>query len=109
MKLNIQNLYIDPAKLKDYLLNPDHIDGRSKAKLLISLGFNVDYISKLHDSILLHAAENDFDQLVHTKFGEKYLVEGNMTTPNGKILEIRSVWIKERQEEIIKFVILYPL
>ena len=106
--LSKSNLYIDPVKLKEYLLNMDHIDGRSKAKLLISFGFSSTDIDKLHQAILGHVNNTDV-KLLQTTFGDKFIVEGDMVTPVGKSLKIRSVWIKEKQEEIIKFVTLYPI
>jgi hypothetical protein len=33
---------IAPGKLRDYLLNPDHKRGGSKAQLLIALGYSAD-------------------------------------------------------------------
>ena len=39
MKLpNAQNAVIAPEKLKDYLLNPTHKKGGTKARLLLALG-----------------------------------------------------------------------
>jgi len=75
MKINERDLYIDPAKLSKYLLNLDHIDGRSKAKLLLGLGFTEDNIYELNDSIVHHAAVNDVTRFIQTIFGINILLK----------------------------------
>ena len=108
MKLTRHELHIDPLKLSGYLLNINHIDGGSKARLLMSFGFSVEDIYKLHEAVLLHADNADV-ALLQTSFGDKFIVERSMPTPTGKSLMIRSIWIRKKQEEIIRFVTLYPL
>jgi hypothetical protein len=39
MRLSPEDAVIEPAKLRDYLLSPDHPDGRSKARYLTELGY----------------------------------------------------------------------
>ncbi len=108
MKLTRHELYIDPIKLSGYLLDINHTDGGSKAGLLMSFGFSIEDIYKLNEAILQHA-DNAEAGLLQNPFGDKFIVERNMHTPTGKSLMIRSIWIRKKQEEIIRFVTLYPL
>jgi hypothetical protein len=109
MKHPLKNIYINPQKVKSYLLNINHPDGGAKAKLLIGFGFTIKYTSVLETAIINHVTNNDVCKVITTPFGEKYLVEGPIETPFGKSLQVRSVWVKELKEEIIKFVTLYPI
>ena len=109
MKLPRKNVYINPQKVKDYLLNINHPDGGPKAKLLLNLGFSASDASLLENAIVDHATSNDVSAVITTPFGEKYLIEGPIETPARKILKIRSVWVKELNGELIKFVTLYPI
>jgi hypothetical protein len=109
MKLSLETLYINPEKLRSYLLNIHHIDGSSKAKLLLSFGFNINDIAQLHNEIISHAIINEASKVIVTEYGRKYTIEGLIQTPSGRAVMIRSIWLQEIQEEIIKFVTLYPI
>ena len=108
MKILPEKICINRQKISDYLLNVNHPDGGTKAKLLISLGFDINNASVLENMITKHATGNDVSKVIATPFGEKFLVEGIIETPSGKFLQIRSVWVKESKEELLKFVTLYP-
>ena len=41
-------------------------------------------------------------------YGEKYLIRGPLTGPNGKTLQVVSEWMREIPSGVAKFVTLYP-
>jgi hypothetical protein len=75
----------------------------------MSLGFAINALDILEGAIIDHAVLNDVTKVIETEFGRKYLVEGMIETPSGRSIPVRSVWVKEMKEEIIKFVTLYPI
>jgi hypothetical protein len=109
MKLAESNLYIDAQKINNYLLNINHPDGRSKAKLLVNSGFDINRGEQLENVIRNHASSNEVKEIITTRFGEKYVIEGFINTPKGSLLSIRSIWVKELSSQNIKFVTLYPI
>lgn len=50
---------VDPAKVRDYLLSPDHPVGHAKARFFTSLGFTQDNWPQLRDALLRLALEAD--------------------------------------------------
>jgi hypothetical protein len=109
MKLPPQNIYVNPQKVRDYLLNINHPDGGPKAKLLLNFGFTPSDAPVPENAIVSHAMSNEVSATIATAFGEKYLIEGPFENPIGKALKIRSVWVKELNGEMINFVTLYPI
>lgn len=43
-----------------------------------------------------------------TEFGDMFVICGGLTGPNGRTLQVRTVWIKEALSGQVKFVTLYP-
>ncbi len=78
MKVRLKNLYINPWKISDYLLNVNHPDGGPKAKLLMRLGFDIDAFAAIEGVIIKHTFSNDVSKVIITAFVEKYLVEGQL-------------------------------
>lgn len=102
-------LEVSLEKVTGYLLNPDHADGRPKALFFLSNGLNRNdpepFIALLHT----HFETCDNPTVLETPFGTKYMAEGKLTMPNGTIHLLRSVWIREHGEKIIKFVTAYKI
>ena len=48
-------------------------------------------------------------EVEQTQHGIKYVVEGDLQTPNAGTKRIRTVWIVETGEESPRFVTAYPL
>jgi hypothetical protein len=83
---------IPPAKLRDYLLNPEHPVGRDKARFFAGLGFERARWVELRTALLSHAALGQVHVLPLGKFGQKYLVRGSIRGPNGGSALLLAVW-----------------
>lgn len=105
---NVERVIIGDRKLADYLLAMGHPFGRAQARVFLALGFRRDEIGRLRDALRRHAAGNPVVASEETEFGTKYVVEGPLTTPDGREVGIRSVWFVERGEEAPRFVTAYP-
>ena len=64
-------------KVRDYLLNPEHPDGGSKAAWFQSLGYGRDRWHELATDLLALAATCDRFATVRTPFGAKNCREGS--------------------------------
>jgi len=56
-----------------------------------------------------HARDHDITKEETTPLGVRFVVEGDMTMPDGAVAAIRAVWFIERGERAPRFVTAYPL
>ena len=104
---HFESAVIPPEKLRDYLLSPVHPIGRFKSAFFRRLGYSPDSWERLaadFRSLLVHES-----QLVEaTEFGEKYMVRGTLTGPNGRSAPVATVWIILNGQTAPRFVTAYP-
>jgi len=106
---NREKAYIPLSKLKDYLLSETHSVGKSKAKLLRSLGFNEMNIDMLKQGLITIVHSGDIKEEVSSSHGVKYVIDGTLKTPDGGLINMRTVWIIDKGQERPRFVTAYPL
>jgi hypothetical protein len=106
---NHERAVISEKKLTGYLLSFKHHDGRSKAEFFTQLGFTIEYWEELSKALWRHAADNEITKIEDSPFGRRYIIEGELFGPGGKMANIRSVWFIEAGEQIPRFVTAYPL
>lgn len=110
MKLpNPEQAIVPEKKLTDYLLSESHVVGRFKAKFFRRLGFNKSNRFILQGEILLLAQSQEMIDTVQSDYGTKYNVEGDIKTPVGKSVKIRTVWIVEKGKTRPVFITAYPV
>jgi hypothetical protein len=97
------------AKIVLYLLNPEHRAGKGKARFLASHGFAVEDWQKLADALRQHARKHEITKEDTTPLGVRFVLEGDMTMPDGAIARVRAVWFIEHGERTPRFVTAYPL
>ena len=98
---------IDEAKMRNYLLSPEHRVGSSKAKFFAHLGFEQQDWPVLQSELARFVHEEAVlgDK---TKFGQKYVVAGTVHGPAGRNAQIVVVWIILDGEQFPRFVTAYP-
>ena len=94
------------SKVTDYLLNPLHEQGGSKARYFLGLGFDVE---SLITALLEHAATYEAVKTEETQFGVKYRVEGVLETPSGRRPNVLSSWIVRTGEDFPRLTSAYPI
>jgi len=105
---NREKAYVPPEKLSGYLLSETHALGREKARFFKSHGYNKGNVSLMEQGLLTLAREGTVLQEVVSAHGIKYVVQGSMITPQGRIISVRTVWIVESGDESPRFVTAYP-
>ena len=103
-----EKVRIDESKILDYLLNPFHPSGRIKAGFFQSLGFSRDAWKELISSLKIQAKTGRIQKTEETDFGMKYIIEGNINSPDGRNPEIITVWIVEKGGSIPRLITAYP-
>lgn len=110
MKLpNLGAAVVPEGKVTGYLLSTTHRDGRHKAAFFLGFGFVAAEWRLLAAALLRHASEHEVARAESTPFGTRYVVEGTIGTPSGRMPSIRSVWFVGSDEERPRFVTAYPL
>jgi hypothetical protein len=104
-----ENAVVDIRKLRDYCLNPEHKDGKHKARLFAAtLGMTVDNAEELRQ-ILLDIVKNHEVKLGRQDdFGQRYTLDFEISWQNREAT-LRSGWIIEPGSEIPKMTTCYPL
>ena len=105
---NAASAFIDPSKVRDYLLSPSHPVGRFKAAVFTALGYTQQDWPRLRDDILGHARNGREIAADASPFGQKYLVSGTLTGPNGRTGHFVTVWLMESETAEPRFITAYP-
>lgn len=106
---NAENAVVDIRKLRDYCLNPEHDDGKHKARLFSSiLGMTADNAEKLRQILLEVIKTHEARLGRQDEFGQRYTLDFTIEWQN-RSATLRSGWIIEHGSEIPKLTTCYPL
>ena len=109
MKLpKLDRLIIAREKLADYLLNLMHRYGASKARFFSKFGFQREKWETLAQALRDHARNNEIVRTIETGFGPRFLVEGEVKTPDGRRMHLRTIWQFDRGEIAPRLITAYP-
>ncbi|WP_416675293.1 DUF6883 domain-containing protein [Egbenema bharatensis] len=93
MKLpNHELAIIESSKLTNYLLNPNHKRGGTKAKLLLQCGYSQDNWQQLDADIRAYHLTAEVDRIRETPYGVRYEIRASLQTPIDRLLPVRTVW-----------------
>jgi hypothetical protein len=94
-------------KLTDYLLNVDHPDGGSKARVLGHAGFHVEAPEQFEQALREQHLTLEARLGKPSPFGTKYEISGRLTGPEGDVL-VTSVWIIRHGEAVPRLITVVP-
>ena len=109
MKLfNARAAFIDPGKIRDYLLSPDHPQGRCKAVFFARLGYYQENWRLLENDLVALAlsAEAELDHV--NPYGCLYRVGGILMGPSNKSAVVVTIWIILTDEDFPRFITAFP-
>jgi len=111
MKLsNPEQAVVDIAKLRDYCLNTAHRRGQHKARVFVSaLGLTADHADVLREALLLAAKSQEVVKGEIDRFGQRYILDVEMTGPTGQRAMLRSAWIIRNGEDFPRLTTCYVL
>jgi hypothetical protein len=108
MKLpNADRAVLESRKVVDYLLNAAHPDNGGKAAFFESLGFALSDPELLIEA-LRAVARGEVGSKVASGHGDKYVIDGTLTSSAGRVGLVRTVWIIDRGATTPRFVTAYP-
>jgi hypothetical protein len=110
MKLpDVEGAVLVEAKFTAYLLDETHQEGRGKALFFKRFGSSVTEWGLLAHALVEHARAHNVVKMEQTRFGTRYVVEGELETPVGRRLLVRVVWFVPDGESVPYLVTAYPM
>jgi hypothetical protein len=106
---NAEIAELDIRKLIDYCLNPDHPEGKHKARLFsAALSLTADDAGGLRDALLQAVRTVNASVGLLDEYGQRYTVDFEYGL-RGRTATIRSGWIIEHGSEVPRLTTCYPL
>ncbi len=93
-------------KLTDYLLQWRPVS--DKSRYLAQAGYTIDNWEILHQDIIEQILPLEAENQDEDEYGVFYVIEGTLLGPNGKILFVRTIWMKEHSTQKTRFITLFP-
>jgi len=106
---NHQNAVASEHKLAGYLLSSLHAYGRHKAAFFTRFGFSADAWETLARALLEHASQNEVVRIEDSPFGNSYIINGQLLTPDTRNPRVCAIWFIQTGEEVPDLVTAYPL
>ncbi len=106
---NADHAVIDIRKLRDYCLNPQHDDGKHKARLFAAvLGITANEADELRTILLQVVTTHEAQLGRRDSYGQRYTIDFPLIW-HGKQAMVRSGWIIEHGSAIPRLTTCYPL
>jgi hypothetical protein len=105
---NADKARIERRKISEYLLNPGHKRGGTKARLLLSFGYKRIEPGRLESDLRAQHLVLDVAAARMTEFGERFEIWGPILTPGGRRVTCRSIWQIDLGTEVPRLITMYP-
>lgn len=100
---------VEREEITEYLFNPVHRYGASKARFFAGFGFTLETWEVLASALREHAHRHDVARTYETLWGPRFEIDGELTAPAGRRPRIRSVWQLDAGEIAPRLITAYPL
>lgn len=100
---------VPEAKITQYLLSDTHPDGRGKARFFVAHGFSPAQWEVLAAALRAHAARHVVAETEETPFGLRCVIEGPLSSPDGRAPNVRVVWFLRTGHDVPELVTTYPM
>lgn len=88
----VTHLGIDPAKVVEYLLNLDHVEGGSKAKFFLSRGFDRSRPQEFAGALVNHATARWPGEILGRPGATRFRIVGPIWCPDDSTPDILTIW-----------------
>lgn len=105
---NAEKAIIETEKLRGYILSSTHPVGRFKAAFFRRLGYSTRDWEAFEQSLRGLILTQDATEITESRYGKKFVVEGSVTSPSGDSMQIVTVWVILKGQNIPRFVTAYP-
>lgn len=99
---------VEREKVVNYLLNRAHRYGASKAEFFSKYGFLLEKWEVLAQALREHGQKHDVINVTETGFGPRFLIDGELLSPDGRAPRVRTVWQLDRGQLAPRLITAYP-
>lgn len=100
---------VERAKVAEYLLNPTHRYGSSKARFFLEFGFQIDEWEVFAEALREHGQVHEVSLVRQTRWGPRYEIDGELNAPDGRQPRIRTIWQFDDGQIAPRLITAYPL
>jgi hypothetical protein len=79
-----------------------------KSRWLVKAGYTVENWQELENDLRVYILSTEATPIESTKYGQMDEIRGNLVGPNGKTLQVCTIWMTETATGITKFITMYP-
>ncbi|MBW1897346.1 MAG: hypothetical protein JRI47_09860, partial [Deltaproteobacteria bacterium] len=90
---NADQVIVEPAKIRAYLLSSSHPVGRFKANFFRALGYTDSNWQRFERDVRLIARSGEATRGRDNGYGQTYVVSGTLEGPSGMQAPVATVWI----------------
>ena len=106
---NAERAFVDIAKLRNYSLDPEHKEGKHKARVFAAaLGLGTGDAEWLRAKLLNIASSEDCQAGRKTEYGQRYVIDFELSHER-KSAQIKSIWIVRKGEDFPRLVKCYVI
>ena len=105
---NAQKAHVDREKITDYLLSKTNPNNKGKAEFFFGFGFRLERWQDFAEALCFHGATHDVVKFEETDRDVRYIVDGQIETPDGRNPRIRTVWHVVRGRTSPRLITAYP-
>jgi hypothetical protein len=105
---NVDRAVIARSKLEEYLLNPAHRRGASKARLLLAMGYRAQDWKQLEAHIREQHLTVEVASTTQTDYGPRFEIVAPLQGPLGKLVTFRSIWQIDIGTDAPRLITMHP-
>jgi hypothetical protein len=105
---NAEKAVIATEKLCNYLLNPAHRRGGSKARVLLSLGYSIANWQQLDADLRVQHLTADIECQEESEYGDRFEIVAPLIGPNSRSILFRSIWQIDSGTDYPRLITIYP-
>ncbi|MCI0478143.1 MAG: hypothetical protein L0Y55_18020 [Anaerolineales bacterium] len=105
---NAEQARIDPRKLRDYALNPEHDSGQYKAEFFAQMGYTMANWEQLERDIREQHLSQAAQSGKPSAYGRKFNIAAPLRGPNGAVRQVTTVWIFRLGSDFAELVTIEP-
>jgi filamentous hemagglutinin len=105
---NAERARIDPRKLRDYALNPQHISGQYKAAFFAQMGYAASDWQHLERDIREQHLAQPAEPGQASPYGRKFTITAPLQGPRGWARWVTTVWIFRPGNDFAELVTIEP-
>ena len=105
---NVDRARIDPRKLRDYVLNPNHDSGKYKAAFFAQMGYQQDDWRQLERDIRAQHLVQAMEPGKASPHGRKHTITAPLQGPSGAARQVTTVWLVRPGNDFAELVTIEP-